>query len=70
VERKRKKRARARIYLRPSSGILEYIDQLAELGVHGQTPTEVAEGLIGREVERLIKEDFLLKARESLKPSK
>ncbi len=48
-----------RVNLRLSPEIVAYLERLAELGIHGKTPSEVAKTLIGREIERLIREDFL-----------
>lgn len=37
----------------------QYLLQLASIGIHGATAPEVAKTLIGREVERLIREGLL-----------
>jgi hypothetical protein len=57
------KRASDRIYLRLSEEMISYLSQLAQLGVHGDTPTQVAEALVSRGIENLLIEDFFLKAR-------
>jgi hypothetical protein len=49
----------ARIYIRTSTEIAAYIDELVRLGIHGKTPSEVAKTLIGHEIERLIRDGFL-----------
>ena len=36
-----------------------YLEDLAELGIHGTTPTEVARTLLTVEVERLVKDGFI-----------
>ena len=48
-----------RIYIRPSQEIVQYLDELAALGIHGKTRTEVAKTLVGNEIERLIEKGFL-----------
>jgi hypothetical protein len=64
VDASAKLRAGGRIHLRPSPAVRAYLQELAQMGVLGQSPTEVAEALVSREVERLIKEDFFTKARQ------
>ena len=36
-----------------------YLDDLAHIGIHGKTASEVAKVLISREIERLIKDGVL-----------
>jgi len=48
-----------RVFVTPSPEITAYLDDLVKLGIHGRTRSEVAKTLIGREVERLIREGFL-----------
>jgi hypothetical protein len=48
-----------RLYIRPSAAIVAYLKELANLGVHGTTPSEVAKTLVGYEIERLMREDIL-----------
>jgi hypothetical protein len=64
VEPEPKLRAGGRIHLRPSAAVTAYLQELAHMGVLGQSPTEVAEALVSREIERLIKEEFFTKARQ------
>jgi hypothetical protein len=52
-------RGTKRIAVRFSLRIGEYLDQLANLGVHGTTAPEVARKLVENEIERLIREGFL-----------
>lgn len=49
----------ARVYIRPSGEVAAYLDQLAKIGIHGKTRSEVAKTLIGNEIERLIRERVL-----------
>jgi hypothetical protein len=63
VEQSRGKRASDRIYLRLSEEMISYLWQLAKLGIHGDTPTAVAEALVSRGIEDLLKDDFFLKVR-------
>ena len=42
------------IHIRASAEIVAYLEELAEIGIHGKTPSEVAKSLIGQGVERLI----------------
>jgi hypothetical protein len=51
--------------LRPSPQMIAYLEELAHQGIIGKTPTEVAEGLISREIERLIREKYLKRPRGS-----
>jgi hypothetical protein len=55
-----------RVYLRLSARVIAYLGELAKLGVHGDNPTEVAETLVRREIERLLHDDFFLKAQRQL----
>lgn len=48
-----------RVNLTVSKEIEQYLVRLAELGIHGTKPTEVAGTLVSREIERLIREGFL-----------
>ncbi len=48
-----------RVSISASSEIRYYLEELAELGIHGKTPTEVAKSLISNEIERLIKDGIL-----------
>jgi hypothetical protein len=48
-----------RLGVRFSTRIAGYLDELADLGVHGTTAPEVARKLVENEIERLIKEGFL-----------
>jgi hypothetical protein len=48
--------------LSPTPQVSAYLAQLARLGVHGDTPTEVVEHLLSRELERLLAEGILKQA--------
>lgn len=48
-----------RINIRASKEVVGYLDDLARIGIHGKTRTEVAKTLISNAVERLIKDGFL-----------
>ena len=48
-----------RINIRSSDEIVGYLDDLAEIGIHGKTRTEVAKALIATQIERLIREGLL-----------
>jgi len=48
-----------RVNLRVSAEIASYLEQLAKIGIHGKTPTEVAKTLIAIEIERLVREGVL-----------
>jgi hypothetical protein len=52
-----------RIDIRTSEENGAYLDQLASLGIHGKTRSEVAKTLLGYEIERLVR-DGLLKLRK------
>lgn len=52
-------RKSVRINLTVSDQVDRYLQQLADMGVHGSKPTEVASALLSREIERLIREGFL-----------
>lgn len=53
------KRQTGSIHVRPSSEVIAYLDDLAKIGIHGKTPSEVAKTLIGNEIERLVREGVL-----------
>jgi hypothetical protein len=65
MARKPNKNSSARLFIRPSSQVVSYLEQLAELGIHGTTPSEVAKKLIENEVERLIRDEILQLHRSS-----
>lgn len=52
-------RSTVRLGVRFSSRIARYLDDLADLGVHGTTAPEVARKLVENEIERLIRDGFL-----------
>jgi hypothetical protein len=54
-----------RLNIRISSHLNRYLGDLADLGVHGSTRSDVARTLLTTEVERLIREGFL-----KLRPAK
>ena len=49
----------SRLYVRTSAEVAAYLGQLAEIGIHGTTRSEVAKTLIGYEIERLLREGVL-----------
>jgi len=48
-----------RLNIRMSSMLHAYLGDLSDLGLHGDTRSDVARTLLAFEVERLIKEGFL-----------
>lgn len=48
-----------RVNLRVSPSVYAYLGDLVELGIHGETPTDVARVLLINQLERLIKDGFL-----------
>ena len=54
-----------RLNLRIPPQLNEYLQELSDLGIHGDTRSDVARTLLTYEVERLIRENFL-----KLRPSK
>ncbi len=48
-----------RVAISASPEIMNYLDELASIGIHGKTPTEVAKSLVSNEIERLIREGIL-----------
>lgn len=55
----KKKQNGERLNLRVPSQLCEYLQELADLGIHGDTRSDVARTLLTYEVERLIRESFL-----------
>jgi hypothetical protein len=53
----------SRIYISSSAELAGYLNELARIGIHGKTKSEVANALISREIERLVREG-ILKLRE------
>ena len=49
----------SRVALRPSSQVVMYLDELVEIGIYGKTRTEVVDGMVSREIERLIRDGVL-----------
>jgi hypothetical protein len=49
----------SRISIRASAEVGAYLDELAVIGIHGKTRSEVAKTLLGNEVERLIRDGLL-----------
>ena len=45
--------------IRPSSEIELYLQELADIGIHGKTKAEVAKSLVQNEIERLVRERFI-----------
>jgi len=48
-----------RIFVSTSAEVLRYLEELAKIGIHGKTASEVAKTLIGYEVERLVREGVI-----------
>ena len=48
-----------RINIRTSVEVLVYLDQLAEMGIHGTNRSEVAKSLISNEIERLVRDGII-----------
>jgi hypothetical protein len=42
-----------------SSEVVAYLDELARIGIHGKTASEVAKTLIGNGIERLVKDGIV-----------
>ena len=55
----KKKQNGERLNLRVQSQLCEYLQELADLGIHGDTRSDVARTLLTYEVERLIRDGFL-----------
>lgn len=54
----------ARLTFSPSAEVVAYVDDLVYLGIYGKSRADVVNSLVVREIERLIKEQFLhLRAR-------
>lgn len=49
----------ARLYIRPSVQVVRYLDQLARIGIHGTTRSEVAKTLVSMGIERLVREGLV-----------
>jgi hypothetical protein len=49
----------SRIYIRPSTEVEAYLQDLVTVGIHGKTKSEVAKTLISNQIERLIKDGIL-----------
>jgi hypothetical protein len=63
----KRKVAHARLSIRLTPQLRDALEELAGYGIHGQTPPEVARGLIARDIERLIQDGTMeqLKRRAS-----
>lgn len=48
-----------KVVIRPSSEVESYLQDLADLGIHGKTKAEVAKTLVQNEIERLVRERFI-----------
>jgi len=48
-----------RVVIRPSAEVERYLQDLADLGIHGKTKSEVAKTLVQNEIERLVRERFI-----------
>lgn len=51
--------ATARVTINTSAEVAAYLDDLVSIGIHGKTRAEIAERLISKEIERLIKDGML-----------
>lgn len=49
-----------RLNIRSTPEVIGFLDQLAEIGIHGKTRSEVAKTLISNEIERLVREGILV----------
>ena len=49
----------AKISISTSTEVAAYLDDLAAVGIHGKTRSEVAKTLVGYEIERLVRERIL-----------
>ena len=48
-----------RVHLTLTKEQFKYLEQLATLGIHGKSVSEVSKNLISREIERLISDGFI-----------
>jgi hypothetical protein len=48
-----------RLSFSPSAEVVAYLDELVRLGIHGKARADVVNGMVVREIERLIRENFL-----------
>ena len=48
-----------RIYIRLSAQNASYLQELANLGIHGVTPAEVAKHFVQSGIERMVREGFV-----------
>ncbi len=48
-----------RVAIRPSDEVVEYLDDLVAIGIHGKTRSEVAKALVQESIAQLIKDEFL-----------
>jgi hypothetical protein len=48
-----------RLTFSPSAELVAYIDDLVHIGIYGKGRAEVVNTLVAREIERLIREQFL-----------
>ena len=53
------KKENKRVAISATPEIMNYLEDLASIGIHGKTPTEVAKTLLSNEIERLIREDII-----------
>lgn len=59
MPRKTNENKTGRIFVSTSAEVLRYLEELAKIGIHGKTASEVAKTLIGYEVERLVREGII-----------
>jgi hypothetical protein len=50
----------SRLTFSPSAEAVLYLDELVQLGIYGKGRAEVVEGMVMREIERLIKDKILV----------
>lgn len=49
-----------RLTFSPSAAAVSYLDELVQIGIYGKGRAEVVEGMVMREIERLIKDEILV----------
>jgi hypothetical protein len=59
MPRRPNKTQTADIHVTASKEVEAYLEELAGIGIHGKTPSEVAKFLIGYGIERLIREGII-----------
>ena len=49
----------SRLNIRTNPEVLEFLDQIVDIGLYGKTKSEVAKSLISIQIERLIKDGLI-----------